>query len=158
MQALTDVLYVSEMIINLLSIIALDRRGFTVFFGARRVEISDLLTGKVVARGRAVDRLYELTSASSDRAFVSNAEGLAASGSQPDGLELSRLSHSDMELGGTDPHSANSSGTAPHTPMQAQQEMFELMHQRLRHPGLHRLKDLHLHADGVKPFDVPKDF
>ena len=148
MQAMTDVLYVPAMSVNLLSIIALDRRGFTVVFGAQRVEIADSLTGKTVARGRAEDGLYVLTSSTSDKAFLSRAEGLEPGGSQPNGSNDSSVGLSqNQEASSRD----QESGSA--TP-----KLFELMHQRLGHPGLHRLKGLHLYAHGVEDFEVPKNF
>ena len=151
-QSMTDVLYVPEMSVNLLSIRALDRRGFTVFFGAQRVEIADSLTGEIVARGRAVDGLYELTNSSSDRAFVSSAAELRSSGSQSSGLE-SNDPQSNVGLSGNSEPQSRDQGSGLAAP-----NLFELMHQRLGHPGSHRLKDLHLHADGVKAFEVPKNF
>ena len=150
MQAMTDVLYVPAMSVNLLSIIALNRRGFTVFFGAQRVEIADSLTGRTVARGRAADGLYELTESTSDRAFLSRAEGLEPGGSQSNGLESN---DSSVGLGQNQKAQSRDQGSGSTTP-----KLIELMHQRLRHPGSHRLKGLHLHAHKVEDFDVPKNF
>ena len=152
MQTMTDVLYVPGMSVNLLSIIALDRRGFTVFFGAQQVKIADSLTGKTIAQGRAVDGLYELTNSSSDRAFVSQVERLESSGSQSGALGSNGL-QSNVGLSRNLEPQSRDQGSEPATP-----KVFELMHQRLGHPGMHRLKDLHLHADGVRDFEVPKDF
>ena len=71
-QEITDVLYVPGMSVNLLSIIALDRRGFAEFFENQKIIITDQRTGTTVAHGCAVNGLYELTNSTSDRAFVSD--------------------------------------------------------------------------------------
>ena len=64
-------LYVSKISINLLSIIALDRRGFFITFKGKRVKIVNRATNAIVARGHVVDSLYELVDSNSDRAFSS---------------------------------------------------------------------------------------
>ena len=119
-QTMTDVLYVPAMSVNLLSIIALDRRGFTVFFGAQRVEIADSLTGRTVARGRAADGLYELTESTSDRAFLSRAEGLELGGSQSNALELNNSSVRLSQNQETQSRDYRSESTTPN--------MFKLIH------------------------------
>ena len=69
---MTDVLYVPGMSVNLLSIIALDRRGFIVFFESQRVTITNQRTGSTIMYEYAINGLYKLTNSISDRAFVSN--------------------------------------------------------------------------------------
>ena len=65
-----DVLYMPEISVNLLSIIALDRREYTVIFGGQSVKIVDKQINRTVARGHVSDGLYELTDCASNRAFV----------------------------------------------------------------------------------------
>ena len=149
-QTMTDVLYVPVISVNLLSIIALDRRGFTVFFEAQRVEIADSLTGRTITRGRAVDGLYELTESTSDRAFLSRAEGLEPEGSQSNALESN---NSSVGLSQNQEAQSRDHGSGSTTP-----NMFELIHQRLGHPGPYRLKGLYLYTHGVEDFNVPKNF
>ncbi len=111
-QTMKDVLYVPDIGVNLLSIMALDRRDFLVNFGNQEVQIIDKRTNEIVASGHAKNGLYELIDCQSERAFAA------------------RNTASD----------------------------FELMHQRLGHAGSYRLKDLHLHAQGIEEFTVPEDF
>ena len=158
---MTDVLYVPGMSVNLLSIIALDRRGFTVFFGSQKVTITDQRTGTAVAHGCAANGLYELTNSTSDRAFVSDdglANGVGLVEAQTSEfsrvVEVDDIAESrDIKL---DEHQHQPSDQQPSN--QQPLGSFEMMHQRLGHPGSHRMKDLHRHAEGVMPFDVPKDF
>lgn len=121
-QTLKDVLYVPGIGVNLLSIMALDRRGFLVNFGDQNVKIIDKRTAVTVALGQAVNGLYELTDCTSHRALVSQVKEHAF--------------------------------PAEEEPRKA----FELMHQRLGHPGAYRLKNLHLNAEGVEAFAAPDDF
>ena len=133
---MVDVLYVPEMGVNLLSIMALDRRGFFVTFRGKRVEIVNRATDVIVVRGYAVDGLYELVDSNSDRAFSS-------------------LDVSDAHV-----TSDVTEGVYVKAPEQAIEhgkgEMYELMYRRLGHPGRHRLKDLHQYATGVEEFEVPE--
>ena len=73
-QEITNVLYVSGMSVNLLSIIALDRRGFTVFFESQKITITNQRTDTAIAHKCVVNGLYELTNSISDRAFISDNE------------------------------------------------------------------------------------
>ena len=41
---------------------------------------------------------------------------------------------------------------------QTSKKTFELVHQRLKHAGVYRLKDVHLHVSGVEAFNVPMNF
>ena len=126
-QVMKDVLYVPGISVNLLSIMALDRRGFHVTFGSQSVQIIDKQTNRTVASGRAKNGLYELNDSTSERVFVSQEQEALADNEAPEQRR---------------PPPAG----------------FELMHQRLGHAGTYRLKDLHLHANGVEDFTVPKDF
>ena len=69
-QVMQDVLYVPGMGCNLLSIIALDRKGFETRFKDRGVKIISTATNQVVATGGVYNGLYQLTESTSDRAFV----------------------------------------------------------------------------------------
>ena len=71
-QTMKNVLYVSGINVNLLSIIALDRRGFLVTFGNQTVKVIDKRTNKVAALGRARNGLYELNDCTSNKAFVTH--------------------------------------------------------------------------------------
>ena len=71
LQAMEDVLYVPGMGGNLLSIIALDKKGFMVLFGDSCVKIIKSATGGIVAKGYARNGLYQLTESHSDAAFIS---------------------------------------------------------------------------------------
>ena len=66
-----DVLYVPGMGGNLLSIMALDKKGFMVLFGDSCVKIIKLATGGIVAKGYARNGLYQLTESQLDTAFIS---------------------------------------------------------------------------------------
>ena len=65
-----DVLYIPGIECNLLSIIALDRKGFETRFRDQGVKIISTTTNQVVARGGVCDGLYQLTESTSDKAFV----------------------------------------------------------------------------------------
>lgn len=66
-----DVLYVPGIGGNLLSIMALDKKGFIVLFGDSYVRIIKSATGGIVAKGYARNSLYQLTESQSDTAFIS---------------------------------------------------------------------------------------
>ena len=167
-QEITDVLYISGMSVNLLSIIALDRRGFTVFFESQKIIITDQRTDTTVAHECAVNGLYELTNSTSDRAFVSDDELtnevklIEAQASEVSRVvEVTDIAKSrdiaesrDIRLNEEYQYEPSDQQSSNQQPL----GLFELMHQRLEHPGSYRMKDLHRHAEGVKPFDVPKDF
>ena len=57
-QVMKNVLYVPGMRCNLLSIIALDRKGFEIRFRDQGVRIIDTSTNEVIAKGGVWDGLY----------------------------------------------------------------------------------------------------
>ena len=65
-----DVLYVLGMGCNLLSIIALDRKGFEIRFRDQGVRIIDISTNEVVVKGGVWDGLYQLTELVLKKVFV----------------------------------------------------------------------------------------
>ena len=56
--------------VNLLSIIALNRREYIVIFEDQLVKIVDKYINKTIARDHVLDGLYKLTNYKSDRAFI----------------------------------------------------------------------------------------
>ena len=125
MQTMKDVLYVPGMGCNLLSIVALDRKGFETRFRDQGVKIIKTSTNKVVARGQVCHGLYQLTESNSDKAFVADEAP---------------------------------SGDVSEATKEREMSTFRRLHERLGHPGAHRLKDLHLFADGVKVVTPPPHF
>ncbi len=69
-QTIKDVLYVSDIDINLLSIMTLNRRDFLVNFDNQKIQIIDKRTNKIVASKHAKNGLYELIDYQSKRAFT----------------------------------------------------------------------------------------
>ena len=126
MQTMQDVLYVPGMGCNLLSIVALDRKGFETRFKDQGVKIINTATKAVVARGGVCNGLYQLMESTSDRAFVT---------------------------GDAPPNNASEA-----TKEEKETSAFRRLHERLGHPGAHRLKDLHLFAEGVEVIAPPSHF
>lgn len=143
-----DVLYVPKMSVNLLSIAALDRRGFFVHFGRKMVTIIDQQSNQVVANGHVVDGLYELSNCDSDRALTSACTVSDVSDAFTNSEITERVYMRAPEV---------NVEQAVESTNEDIYKTFELMHKRLGHPGNKRLKDLHLHADGIAKFRVPKD-
>ena len=56
--------------VNLLSIIALDRRDFLIYFENKKIRIIDKRTGKIVAYSYIKNGLYKLIKFYVDRAFI----------------------------------------------------------------------------------------
>ena len=56
--------------VNLLSIIALDRRGFLIYFENKKIRIIDERTSKIVAYSHIKNGLYKLIKFHADRAFI----------------------------------------------------------------------------------------
>ena len=122
-------------------------------FGNQSVRITDKRTNKTVARGRAREGLYELTVCTSDRALLSQAvskDSQATSEGSPKAYGMDNASRVLTDLVRSQLRLSGSQEIPPAD--------FELMHQRLGHPGAYRLKDLHLFAEGVEAFDVPKNY
>ena len=95
-QKMENVLHVPHMSVNLLSIIALDRQGYSVIFENQSVRIIDQSTKGTVARGHVVDGLYELIECDSDRVFATrNGAGRESSDEAIQGYEImhQRLGH-----------------------------------------------------------------
>ena len=126
MQTMQDVLYVPGMGCNLLSIVALDRKGFETRFKDQGVKIINTATNAVVARGGVYNGLYQLMESTSDRAFVT---------------------------GDTPPNNVSEA-----TKEEKDASVFRRLHERLGHPGAHRLKDLHLFVEGVEVVTSPPHF
>ena len=141
LQIMRDVLYVPGISVNLLSIIALDRREYTVIFGGQSVKIVDKHINKTVARGYVSDGLYELTDCKSDRAFVTQEIAVQKQTARE------QVSQKAMEQPARNLIKDYTS-----------RKIFELVHQRLGHVGMYRLKDLHQHVSGIEAFDVPSEF
>ncbi len=158
-QKLKDVLYVPKMSANLLSIMALDRKGYSVTFGGQRVEIVNQRSNQIVARGHAVKGLYELTDSESDRAFASQEAEESSDYEEPpiDGTLPDRRGEEAVPPTVTGVERLDDKAPVQDEVL-PQREFFELMHRRLGHPGTHRMKNLHQHASGVKAFEVPDEF
>ena len=56
--------------VNLLSIIALDRRGFLIYFENKKIRIIDKRINKIVVYNHIKDGLYKLIKSYIDRAFI----------------------------------------------------------------------------------------
>ena len=56
--------------VNLLSIIALNRRGFLIYFENKKIRIIDERTGKIVVYNHIKNSLYKLIKSYVDRAFI----------------------------------------------------------------------------------------
>ena len=137
LQAIENVLYVPGIGGNLLSIIALDKKGFIVLFGNSFVKIIQKATSGIVVKGYVKNGLYQLTESQSNAAFISR------------GLE-----DPDYEVEATKAVQQETKATKA-----IQQEIkatkavdsFRRLHQRMGHTGVYRLRDI----QNVEP---PKDF
>ena len=67
-------LYILGIDVNLLSIIALNRRGFLIYFENRKIRIIDKRIDKIVAYSYIKNDLYKLIKSRLDRAFMSRCE------------------------------------------------------------------------------------
>ena len=63
-------LYILGINVNLLSIIALNRRGFLIYFENKKVRIIDERIGKIVAHSYIKNDLYKLIKFYADRVFI----------------------------------------------------------------------------------------
>ena len=63
-------LYILDIDVNLLSIIALNRRDFLIYFKNKKIRIIDERTSKIVAYNYIKNGLYKLIKFYVDRAFI----------------------------------------------------------------------------------------
>ena len=63
-------LYMLGINVNLLSIIALDYRGFLIYFENKKVRIIDERTNKIITYNYIKNGLYKLIKSYVDRAFI----------------------------------------------------------------------------------------
>ena len=63
-------LYISKININLLSIIALNRREFIIFFKSQRITITNQRINSTITHKCAINDLYKLTNSISNKAFI----------------------------------------------------------------------------------------
>ena len=142
-----EVLHVPGLDANLLSISALNRRGFSVFFGKKTVEIRSGDT--LIATGVLQGRMYLLRSA--ERALLTS----EVNGAGPISSEILEPATSvSGSLVGAPPKLKESKSSSPKGSSE-NQARFRLWHERLGHVGPGRLEVLEKYVSGLGTIEAP---
>ena len=159
---ITDVLFVPKLGYNLLSISALEQKGYAVSFSKGEVTITK--NGTSTAVGYKAKNLYHLSNIYSDTALVTddieNSE-IAKNRTPPTTERLAPEGENNEVVSIEDVDRVNEvdgSENAVEWQPQDAVEKFKLLHQRFGHPGKGRTEAIHRHALGIHALKTPADF